>query len=254
MVQCNIISHRGSNRIAPQNTLPAFIQSIDFHVDGFETDVHLTKDGVPVVCHNYSVEKTSDGKGNIRDLTLEQLKSFDFGHYFHHSYKGTRLPTLEEFLRLSEFANLKIMNIEIKPPLDGNYEITKMVIDAAKAHNLFDKLLISSFDPDVLVYAKDTDENCRTGFLYSPNRTEYMKYWKDAHRFAKAIGADALHPHKAFVSRRYVEKAHDDGIAVNPWTVNKPLEIRKLISDGVDGLITDVPDIVARTINNINNN
>lgn len=253
MKSCNIISHRGSNKIAPQNTLPAFIQSIDFKVDGFETDVHLSKDRVPVICHDYSVEKTSDGKGNIRDLTLEELKSLDFGKYFHPSYRDTRLPTLEEFLKLSEYANLKIMNIEIKPPLDGDYSVTQMTIDAAKEHGLFDILLISSFDPDVLICAKDIDENCKTAFLYSPNRTEYMKYWKDIHKYANAIGANALHPHLSFVNRQYVEKAHECNLQVNPWTVNRVADIKRLVNAGVDGLITDVPNVVAQTIREMNN-
>jgi len=252
MKTCNIISHRGSNRIAPQNTLPAFAQSIDFHVDGFETDVHLTKDGIPVIHHNYSIEETSDGEGNIRDMTLAQLKSFDFGSYFHPSYKNTKIPTLDEFLKLCEVARLKIMNIEIKPPLDGNYKIVDNVIDAVKNHNLFSELLISSFDPDALISAKNYDENCKTAFLYSPNNSDYRKYWKDITKLGKSIGIDALHPHMFFVNKSYVEKAHESGIQVNPWTVNRVIDIKRLINCGVDGLITDVPNVVAKTIIKIN--
>ena len=74
MAVCNVISHRGSNKIAPQNTLPAFRKSIDFHADGFETDVHLTFDGVPVICHNYTIDETSNGKGLIANQTLDYLK------------------------------------------------------------------------------------------------------------------------------------------------------------------------------------
>ena len=87
MAACNVISHRGSNKIAPQNTLPAFRKSIDFHADGFETDVHLTFDGVPVICHNYTIDETSNGKGLIANQTLDYLKTLDFGSYFHRAYK-----------------------------------------------------------------------------------------------------------------------------------------------------------------------
>ena len=79
MAKCKVISHRGANKEAPQNTIPAFKKSIEIGVDGFETDIHITADGVPVICHNYTIDETSDGQGNIKDMTLEQLRSYDFG-------------------------------------------------------------------------------------------------------------------------------------------------------------------------------
>ena len=175
MARCNVISHRGANKEAPQNTLPAFRRSLEIGVDGFETDIHLSKDGVPVVCHNYTIDETSDGTGKINDLTLEQLRSHDFGSYYNEKFKGTTLPTLEEFLALCENADIQIMNIEIKPPLDGNMAIVEKTITAVKEHGLFDKLLISSFDPNVLVECKRIDSKCKTGFLYAPNKVFFYK-------------------------------------------------------------------------------
>ncbi len=249
MAECNVISHRGANRVAPQNTLDAFKKSIQYKADGFETDVHMTSDGIPVICHNYSVDKTSDGKGKIAARTLEQLKKLDFGYYFHHSFKGTRIPTLEEFLKLSEKANLKVLNIEIKSPKNKDYSIADKIIEAVKKHNLFDKLLISSFDPDLLVYIKDIEETCKTGFLYSPDKPITYKYVLGREiDFAKSIDADAIHPHQMFVNQELVDKAHENGIMVNPWTVNKEKDMLKLLGYGVDGLITDVPNIAKRVI------
>ena len=170
---CKIISHRGANRRAPQNTIPAFEHSIKIGVDGFETDIHLSKDGVPVVCHNYTIDETSTGQGEIRNMTLEELRQYDFGSYFHEKYAGTKLPTLEEFLALCETADIEIMNIEIKPPLDGNMEIVRKTLDAVKAHGLFDRLLISSFDANVLVECKKVDPDCKTGLLYCPKQKEF---------------------------------------------------------------------------------
>lgn len=250
MGKCKVISHRGSNKICPQNTLEAFRQSIRFHADGFETDVHLTKDGIPVIHHNYSVEKTSDGKGNIADMTLEELKSLDFGSYFHHSYKGTKIPTLEEFLTLCEKAELSVLNIEIKSPLNRDYTVADKVISMVKEHNLFDKLIISSFDSDLLLYVKDVDENCPTGFLYSPDKVDFTPYWSKIVDFAKSIATDALHPHQYFVNKAYVEKAHEAGLYVNPWTVNSERSINKMLDCGVDGIITDVPNIVREIVDN----
>lgn len=245
MAKCKVISHRGANKEAPQNTLPAFKKSIEIGVDGFETDIHITADGVPVICHNYTIDETSDGQGNIKDMTLEQLRSHDFGSYFHEKFKGTTLPTLEEFLSLCESADIEIMNIEIKPPLDGNMEIVGKTIDAVKQHGLFEKLLISSFDPNVLIECKKIDSNCKTGYLYAPNKAHFYKKTLFGYvKFAKELKVDYMHPHYFAVTKKYVNDLHKNGIKVNVWTVNKPETAEKLLKFGVDGLITDVPQMV----------
>lgn len=243
MAKFNVISHRGANLVAPQNTLPAFEKSIEIGVDGFETDIHLTSDGVPVVCHNYTIDETSDGTGEVNKMTYDELRAFDFGSYFHEKFKGTKAPSLEEFYTLCESADIEIMNVEIKPPLDGNMEIVAKTIDAAKAHGLFDKLLISSFSADVLVECKKVDPQCKTGFLYAPNKTHFYKEMVFGYvKFAKKIKADYLHPHFSAVTKRYCKKLHENGIGINVWTVDKPSTITKMMKCGVDGLITNDPE------------
>ena len=137
------------------------------------------------------------------------------------------------------------MNIEIKPPLDGNMAIVEKTITAVKEHGLFDKLLISSFDPNVLVECKRIDSKCKTGFLYAPNKVFFYKEMLFGYvKFAKKIKADYLHPHYFAVTKTYVRKLHKNGIGVNPWTVNKPNDIKKMLRMGVDGIITDLPALV----------
>ncbi len=241
---CKVISHRGANRVAPQNTIPAFEKSLEIGCDGFETDIHLTADGYPVICHNYTIDETSNGSGNVKDKTLAELRTYDFGSYYDKKFEGTTLPTLEEFLAVSKKGDIEIMNIEIKPPLDGNYEIVAKTIDAVKEYGLFDRLLISSFDPKVLVECKKVDPKCKTGFLYAPNRKEYYLHMLFGYvKVAKEIKADYLHPHYLAVNKRYVRRLHNNGVKVNVWTVNKPETAMKLIKWGVDGLITDLPDM-----------
>lgn len=245
MAVCKVISHRGANLEAPQNTLPAFEKSIEIGVDGFETDIHLSADGIPVVCHNYTIDETSDGTGEVKSMTLEQLRQYDFGSWFNEKFKGTKLPTLEEFLSLCETADIEIMNIEIKPPLDRDMSIVAKTIDAVKAHGLFDKLLISSFSADVLVECKKVEPACKTGYLYSPDKMHfYSKMLFGYVKFAKSIKADYLHPHYLSVNKRYVRRLHENGIGVNVWTVDKPEVTKRMLECGVDGIITNAPIMV----------
>ncbi|MGN0574301.1 MAG: glycerophosphodiester phosphodiesterase [Acutalibacteraceae bacterium] len=245
MADCKVISHRGANLRAPQNTIPAFQKSLEIGVDGFETDVHMTADGVPVICHNYTIDETSNGTGEIASKTLEELRRYDFGSYFSDEFKRTKIPTLDEFLSLCETADIEIMNIELKTPLNGEKDIVSKTIAAVKEHSLFDKLLISSFSPELLVECKRVDAKCKTGFLYSPDRKIcYQKMIFGYVKFAKEIKADYLHPHYSLVSKAYVKKLHEAGVGVNPWTVDKPKSVKKLLDCGVDGIITNAPDMV----------
>ncbi len=245
-----IISHRGANFYAPQNTLPAFEKAVDMGVDGFETDVHLTKDGVPVLCHNYTVNATSDQKGTISKITLDELRKFDFGSYYSPAYKGTKIPTVEEFLDLVSKSDIEILNIELKSPKDGTEkDIVSKTIDQVRNFNLIDKLLISSFNPELLVEAKKYEPNCKTGILYSPEKKVSWSIIPDPFTFAKKIGADAVHPFEMFVAGRYVEIAHAANLAVNVWTVDKPKGIEKMLDYGVDAIITNHPDLVRHLMN-----
>lgn len=245
MTDTKIIAHRGANFFAPQNTIPAFEKAVELSADGFETDIHLTKDGIPVLCHNYTIDATSDAKGNISDYTYEELLKFDFGGYFSSAYAGTKIPTVDEFLELFKKADLDILNIEIKSPKDPKeFNIVEATIDLAKEHGLFDKLLISSFNSELLVRAKDYDAECKTGFLYAPTKKWSIPAILDPIGFAQSIKADALHPYELFVTREYVERAHANGIMVNPWTIDKVKTIDKLLDYGVDGIITNHPDLV----------
>ncbi len=252
MSKCNVISHRGANQVAPQNTIAAFKKSIEIGCDGFETDIHLTKDGIPVICHNFTIDATSNGNGAIKEMTLAELRELDFGSYKGEEFKGEKIPTLDEFLEVSKSMGdkMKVMNIEMKSERFGEAgsELAIKTIDAVKNHGMFDKLLVSSFDPAILVECKKVDKNCKTGLLYCPNDLISLKIAPRPVSFCKEIGADALHPFYMYVTRLYVERAHRAGIQVNPWTVNKESTVKHLLKIGVDGLITDDPGMCNRLV------
>lgn len=241
-----ILAHRGANKHAPQNTLPAFLKAIELGADGVENDVHLTRDGELVICHNYTIDETSDGTGSISDYTLAELKQFDFGSYFSPAFAGTRIPTLHEFLEIA--APFSVINVEIKSPESGEKEIVRKTIDCVKEHKLFDRLIISSFDPRLLVEAKEIDPATRTGFLYSPDSPVIEQVYDDPIAYAKSIKADALHPLIAYVDEEYLEDAHKAGLIVNPWTVNLEEAMRLCGAWGSDGIITDVPDVAVNVL------
>lgn len=239
---CKIIAHRGANKKAPQNTLPAFITAINEGTDGFETDVHLTKDGIPVICHNYTIDATSDGRGEVTSYKLDELKQFDFGSYFSEDFKGTPLPTLDEFLDVTSKSDAEIINIELKCPRDNNIaHLVEATLDSVKKHGCLDRVIISSFSPDVLVTVKKIDARCKTAFLYpigSPSVCRLVLY---PFFMVKKIGCDIIHPAHIVVTKNLVKAAHKLGIKVNVWTVNDKSLIEKMLDCGVDGLITDKP-------------
>lgn len=241
----NVIAHRGACKVAPQNTIPAFQKAIEMGCDGFENDVHLTKDGFVVVCHDHEIDETSNGTGFIADYTLEELREFDFGSYFSQEFAGTKIPTIDEFLDLC--GGLKVVNIEIKAPKQKGTDLVRKTIDKVKEFGLFDKLIISCFDKDVLIECKEVDSKTRTGILYSME-CPYPEIYDDPVAFAKKINADALHPLGVFVNEDYIADCHKAGLIVNPWTIDKPYAIERLRDWGSDGVITNYPDLAREII------
>lgn len=237
-----IIAHRGANKAAPQNTIPAFRAALEMKCDGFENDVHLTKDGHIVVCHNYQIDATSNGTGTIKDMTFDELRSYDFGSYFDESFKGVKIPELKEFLEVAK--GVEIIDIEIKPPLDHNLMIVQKTLEEVERFGLTDKLLISSFSDEVLLEVKRLNDAVPTGLLYDPTSEIIDKIFDDPFSFAESLGCSALHPVYFYADDDYIKEAHKRGMQVNAWTCNSETLVNSLLDFGCDGLITDVPDFV----------
>lgn len=239
---CKVIAHRGANKKAPQNTIPAFVTAINEGTDGFETDVHLTKDGVPVICHNYTIDATSDGRGEVTAYNLCEIKKFDFGSYFSEEFAETPLPTLDEFLELTSASSAEIINIELKCPKDNNIShLVNETLKAVKKYGCLDRVIISSFSPAVLKTVKEMDARCKTAFLYPISNPSVCRMILYPFYMVKKIGCDIIHPAHIAVTKRIVDVAHALGIKVNTWTVNDAKTIIKMLEFGVDGIITDKP-------------
>lgn len=233
-----ILAHRGASAYAPENTMEAFRLAVEQQADGFEIDINLTKDGEIVVIHDDSIDRTSDGKGDITHYTLSELKKFNFNKGFEDQYATAGIPTLREVLELVKEHDL-YLNIEVKDILSKMNLYAGLGSAAAelvREYGLTENVIFSSFNHASMVRLKEEYPEMRTALLYIAGLYEGEKY-------AKLANADALHPVFFGVNRSNVEQAQAAGIQVNAWTVNEQEHIRMMMDAGVDAIITDRPDV-----------
>ena len=219
-----IIGHRGASGHAPENTLTAFNLAMEHQADGIELDVMLSKDAQVVVIHDDTVDRTTNGSGRVKEMTLEALRSLDAGG-------GERIPTLEEVL--DTFGGQCLINIELKnyaAPFDA------LPVIVAKLLNNYDfpeKVLISSFNPLNFKRFRRHCPGIKQGMLTIPNKANHWIY--------RLFKYDAIHPYYEDVDRELVVKAKSRQQAVNVWTVDNPDEIRRLAALEINSLITNYP-------------
>ena len=163
MTDILIMAHRGASYHAPENTKAAFLKAQELGADGIETDLQLTRDGEVVVHHNYFVDNTSDGKGAVFLKTLSELKKYDFGSYRGQEYSGERILTLGELLPL--LRDMKIINLELKSPMDKTMPFAKKVVELVAQSGLEEQVIYSSFDAELLGQLKSLKPDCRVGLL-----------------------------------------------------------------------------------------
>ena len=228
-----IWAHRGASGYAPENTLPAFKMAADMGADGVELDVQLTKDDVLVVCHDESINRTSNATGLIRNYTLEELRKFDFCNK-NLSYKGTVIPTMEEVFDLLAPTGLTI-NIELKTGIYFYPGIEEKIVRLTREKNWQDRVIYSSFNHYSIIKVKELDPDAKVGFLYADGPLNMPGY-------AAENGVNALHP--AFYNLQYPDFMADCNmfdIDVNVWTVNSDADLIKCREIGVNAVITNYP-------------
>ena len=155
-----IIAHRGASGCSPENTIPAFRKAIEIGSNGIELDVHLTKDDKIVVVHDFNIDRTSNGKGYVKDYTLNELKKFDFGSWYGEKFASVSIPTLEEVLELVKYYNWNgLINIEIKNGPIFYPNIERKLIGIIRAYGLEENVIFSSFNHYSLKILKEIDPN-----------------------------------------------------------------------------------------------
>lgn len=234
------IAHRGASAVAPENTLVAFERARALGADGVELDVRLSADGVPVVIHNATVDATTDGSGQVAEMTVAQLERLDAGAWFGPSYAGTRIPTLEE--TLLSLGEKLLFNIELKGHSPVGRGLVRAVVDLVEGLQLVDRILISSFNPLHLHRLQKIAPRIQTGLLY---------VWRFFPGVAQLVSPEpyaALHPALSVLNKKHLDWIRRHDYRVHVWTVDDPGSMRRLISWGVDAIITNMPDRLHRLL------
>ncbi len=225
-----VIGHRGAPAQAPENTLLSFETALRMGADMIELDIQQTADGHIVCIHDEEVDRTTDGHGNVCELTYDQIRALDAG-------SGQRIPLLTEVL---DFAKGKIgVNIEIKAP-----NIEERALKMVKERNMLGEVIFSSFLHKSLVKVKSLEPRAFTAVLYSSEMDDVVTY-------AKGLGADAINPLFFILDEETIRTAHEAGLRVYPWTLNDEEFITEYVRLGVDGVISDMPDLAAKVIDEL---
>jgi glycerophosphoryl diester phosphodiesterase len=233
------IAHRGASGYYPENTLIAFQRAVELGADMIELDVHLTKDGEVVVIHDETLDRTTNGKGNVRDYTLPELKKLDAGAWYKSEFAGERIPTLEEVLQ--SLKGKVQFNIEIKNGPVYYQGIEEKILAILLKQDLRDQVVISSFDHRCLKKIKKMNPDLATGSLVKLG-VLYVARLLKPEKIAQSVGATGLHLHKSYVTPDLVHRAKQHGLRVLVWTVNEPAQMSHFIKMGVDGIVTNFPD------------
>jgi glycerophosphoryl diester phosphodiesterase len=227
-----VIAHRGASLLAPENTLSAFRLAVELGADAIEFDVKLSRDRVPVILHDMTLDRTTNGTGKIKDTTLDDIKKLDAGSKFSLEYSGEPIPTLSELVE--EFQEKILLNIELtnyNTPFD---RLPAYVLSIIEKAGILDKVLISSFNPYALRSVNRMRSEVRTALLVAPKLPKWI-----LHSLISLSPHHDLHPHSSLVSDSLVRQVHRSIGRVNVWTVNRYEVMVGLLKIGIDGIISD---------------
>lgn len=232
-----VFAHRGASAQAPENTLAAFQLALEQNADGIELDVHLSADGEVVVIHNSRIDHTTNGKGAVRKLSFQNLRKFDAGSWFSPDFAGERIPSLNEVLNLVK--DKLITNIELKSSGFPGDQLPKKVSEVLKHHGLEKKIVFTSFSPWALFKIKKLLPEVSIGLLTLPGLLGTIVRMI----FGGSKKYYSIHPHFSSVTPKMLRQVKIKGKKVIAYTVNESEDIRRLFAEGIDGIITDNPEL-----------
>lgn len=227
-----IYAHRGGAKWAPENTMAAFRKCKENGVYGIELDIQRCKTGELVVIHDEDLKRTTNGTGLVKDVSFGDLSKLDAGSWFGEQFKNERVPLLSDVLKLLD--GKVVLNIEIKNTPVNYPGIEDDLLKVLADYKYPDTIIISSFDHEVLKRLHAKSSKYAIALLGDPIICDVGQY-------AKQVGATAWHPYFGSMRKDVIDTAHGASLKVNVWTPNKKPEWEELISQGVDGIVTDDP-------------
>lgn len=239
-----VLGHRGICAKLPENTLPSFEAAIELGVDLIEFDVNITKDGIPVVIHDNTIDRTSDHSGRVRDYTLEELKSFNFGAKFHGGFRTAEIPTLREVLTLaSERSKTLLLNVEIK---DMTAECVDKTIAMLREFGLCERSVIACFDAAIIRYTKNTYPELRTqGF---PGRM-MANFTEETYDCMFGMGIPmSWEGCTDEVVRADVELARSHGLLAWLFCADSPESVKRCVELDTDNITGNDPIVALETL------
>ena len=228
-----IFAHRGSKGTHPENTLASFKEAVRVGSDGIELDVHLTKDGQLVVIHDETVDRTTNGTGEIRTLTLAEIKELDAGSWFHNKYAGEKIPTLEEvLLLLTELGFNGQLNIELKTDVIQYKGLVEKCLALQSAKDWPFAIVYSSFNPYTLVELKEANPSQEIGLLFE------SKEWAD--KGDAMLEKESYHPDLKLLD--WAVEWNRNQLPLRVWTVNEDTDINRCFELLIEAIFTDYPE------------
>lgn len=229
-----IFAHRGASGNYPENTIAAFKEAARLPVYGVEFDVHMTADGELVVIHDESIDRTSDGTGYMKDLSLAELKEYDFGSWFSSEFQGETIPTLAEVLDVFDSTGHRL-NIELKSDIFSYEGMVAKVLDLIAERQMDSRVIISSFDHSAIRTVKQLKPQIETAALFMEVLVHPLDY-------LQKIPADALHILFPAAIRPSMAEVINSGLPVRTFTVNDETYATMLKKAGVQSIFTDYPE------------
>lgn len=279
----DVIAHRGASAYAPENTLAAFALAEEMGADWVELDCRLSRDGEVVVMHDEELDRTTNGSGYVRETSLHEMKQLDAGEWFEPKFRGERVPSLEQALLQSKWkmgVYIEIKNSADDEPLmrdifdlagplqkhnthfrqdsmalierseTRNLELTRKVIELVRMHKMTRHVVVQSFSPIVVAVMAIEAPEIRVEFLGMDDPDHFLS-WEEYLRWGYLFNVDGFNVPLESLSPGRLAAFHKAKKSVSVWTLNDVEEMKTALSWGVDGIITDKPEVGLNQVNTV---
>lgn len=245
-----LFGHRGAAGVAPENTLPSFERAVADGAELLELDVHASRDGVVVVIHDPTLERTTDGQGAVRDFSFAELRRHDAGFRFasggNHPFrgKGVRIPALKQLLEAFPTVPLNIEIKQVDPPIEP------LVVDLLTEHRALDRVMLAAEDDAIMRRIRASAAEAATSFSSGEAREFFQRCFAGELEGYEPPGRALQIPPRfgdiELVTPETVAAAHRFGLEMHVWTINEEAEMERLLGLDVDGLMSDFPAVLRR--------